>query len=304
MQSQPGREYRYCGFDAWRSLWHSVALSVVLPSILAGCAMRKPSPPAEPPRSVKAAAVDSPSTVLGAGASPYQPGEVRYDVQVLSIVQALGGDSTHHADSSRVSGSLAATFIDGPGRNAATAYVQADSLSLTAGSGTSVPIPTSGRFIFTIDMRTGQVRSSGRDTAQDCPQASPESPPFYGREVIPAILPEVDTWNDTLQTSACRGGALLSIRRIASYKRAQSANPAPQLLRSTQFRITGSGYQWGQKIEVSGEGTATDTLQLGGVPLRLQDVHGSSQATLIFRAPLRIQEFTQATTTRITLRRP
>ena len=302
---QRNRSYHICYVQ--QSLTRSANLYVTAISILAACAVHAPSSTVEPPRSgsVKPSVVYSPSTAPNLSASPYEPGELKYDVQVSSVVQVVGGDSTHRVDSSRIAGVLTTSFTIGPKRTAVTARVQPDLFSLTVGTGTSTPLVTSGPFIFTIDTQTGQVAPNATRPLQDCSQASADNFSLDGREVIPSIrLPRVDTWKDTLQTVTCRGGALLAVTRIASYTRGQAPDSTVQLLRSTDFRITGSGYQWGQRIEVSGEGTSIDTLGMGGSPLRLREIRGKSQASFVFRAPLQTQEFTQTTTTHLALRRP
>jgi len=301
MERQLKREPLCSSFGALRHLTRTVVWSIALSAIVAGCVAHKPPSTIEPPGVVKSVAADSAPITPSISSTLYQPGELHYDLQIFSVVQAFGGDSTHRADSSRIGGIITTSFTTGPERNVVTARVQSDSLSLTAGSGTSVPLPNTGQFVFAIDTRTGHIMPNSQEMLQDCSQAGPESSPLYGREVIPAIRSKVDVWNDTLQSSACRGGVVLSVRRIVSYK--QSADSTLRLFRSTQFHITGSGHQWGQKIEVSGEGTSRDTLRMGGSPLRIQGVVGSSQATFVFRSPLRTQEFTQTTTTRIALRR-
>jgi hypothetical protein len=286
---------------------HQLTLTRIGFCIFAGCVAHTLPSAAKSSRPVTAdpTLVDSSSTTSKASAILYQPGQLQYDLSTFSVVQALASDSTHHADSSRIVGILTTRLTVGPTHNVVTAVVQPDSVSLTIGSGTSVPIPSSAPFVFTIDTRTGRVVPNKQETARDCRQNRAESSPLYGGEVLPAIyVPAVDTWTDTVQTFSCRGGALLEITRIASYKRLQSTDSTPDLIRSTQFQITGSGYQWDQKIEVSGEGTSIDTLHLGGSPLRLQKVVGNSRAILLFRTQSRAQEFSQTATTHITLRYP
>jgi hypothetical protein len=286
---------------------HQSILTGIAFYTFAGCVAHTSPTPAKSSGPVAAdpALADSSSTTSKASAVLYQPGQLQYDLSTFSVVQALAGDSTHHADSSRIAGILTTRLTAGPAHNVVTALVQPDSVSLTIGSGTSVPIPLSAPFAFTIDTRTGRVVPNKQETAQDCHQGRSESLPLYGGEVLPAIhVPAVDTWTDTVRTFSCRGGALLAITRIASYRRLQSTDSTPELVRSTQFQVTGSGYQWDQKIEVSGEGTSIDTLHFGGSPLRLQKVVGSSQAILLFRTQSRAQEFAQTATTHITLRHP
>jgi hypothetical protein len=293
--------YRANTMQCLTRLW---IVSVIGFLVLAGCTTTTPPPATErpEPRIRNPAVVDS-SMIANIHTTAFTPGRLQYDFQTSSITRALAGDSTHRADSAHVIGILTATLTAGPSRNTVVARIEADSISVTTGSGTSVPVSSSELFVFTIDTRSGRVAPANKEATQDCTKRGVDSSPLYGREVLPSIhIPAVQMWTDTAHTSTCRGGVLLAITRIASYTRLPSPDSIPQLLRSTQFQINGNGRQWDQKIEVSGDGISTDTLRLSGSPLRLREVTGSSQTKLLFRTQLRVQEFIQTSTAHIALR--
>jgi len=280
-------------------------IEILIPVLfLAGCTATRPSPaPERPDPQVQKPIGGDSSTSVRAATSPFGAGRLDYNFRIFSITHALAGDSTPRADSSLVVGILIATLSVSPSRNTVLARVESDSVTVTTGSGTSVPISPGELFLFTIDTRTGQVVQTNRQTTPDCGSSISDSSPIYGREVLPNIsIPATQAWADTVHTSMCRGGALLTVTRIASYTHLQSPDSVKQLLRLTQFHIAGTGRQWDQKIEVSGEGSSLDTLRLSGFPIRLTQITGRSQVRFVFRTQLRVQEFLQTSTTHIALR--
>jgi len=280
-------------------------IEILIPVLfLAGCTATRPSPaPERPDPQVQKPIGGDSSTSVRAAMSPFGAGRLDYNFRIFSITHALAGDSTPRADSSLVVGILIATLSVSRSRNTVLARVESDSVTVTTGSGTSVPISPGELFLFTIDTRTGQVVQTNRQTTPDCGSGISDSSPIYGREVLPNIsIPATQAWADTVHTSMCRGGALLTVTRIASYTHLQSPDSVKQLLRLTQFHIAGTGRQWNQKIEVSGEGSSLDTLRLSGFPIRLTQITGRSQVRFVFRTQLRVQEFLQTSTTRIALR--
>jgi len=264
---------------------------------------RQPTVDKPEPKSQKPITTDS-SMGRHVYATPYAPGRLQYDLQIFSVARVLAGDSTHRSDSTHVIGLITTTLAAGFRGTTATARVESDSVAVIRGTGTSVPLRASEPLGFTIDTQTGEVKPTNRVQLDDCSKDNFESSPIDGHEVLPTIhtTPTQNTWTDTLSTFTCRGGALLRIMRVASYTRLQSPDSTLHIARITQFQITGNGQQWNQKIEVSGDGTSTDTLHLGGFPLRLQVVAGSSQTRLVFKTELRLQEFIQNSRTRIVMR--
>ena len=273
--------------------------------IAAGCTSttRQPTVNKPEPTLQKPITTDS-STCRDVDATPYAPGQLQYDLQIFSVARAFPGDSVHRSDSTRVIGLITTTFATGSRRNTAIVRVEFDSVSVIRDSGTSVPLQASRSLAFAIDTQTGEVEPTNQVRLDSCSKEDLESSPIDGREVLPTIhtLATPNTWTDTLSTSTCRGGALLRITRIASYTRVESPDSTLHIARIAQFQITGNGQQWNQRIEVSGDGTSTDTLRLGGFPLRLLDVAGSSQTRLVFKTELRLQQFIQTSRTHIVMR--
>jgi hypothetical protein len=250
-----------------------------------------PTPKVTPPDSTNANRISS--------ASIYQPGQLRYALQISSVIQASAGDSSHRIDSTRVAANVLASFAAGVSEEEITASVQPESLSTTTGAGTSVPMLPGVPLVFRINIRSGHVVPN--NAPRDCDQDSVQSA-LQGTEVLASIpLLARDAWTDTSTTATCRGGVLLILTRVASYTQLQSPDRGRQLLRSTRVSISGTGYQWGQKVDVSGDGNSVDTLRLGGLPPRLQQLTGSSRLRLQFRAPLKTEEFIQTAATRLSL---
>lgn len=301
-----GRSCSCSGADSIQYLT-SISLSTVaaLFIVIGGCTpnAQLPGTKKPEPKLQKTTAVDS-SSERDVYVTPYAPGHLQYDLQIFSVAELLAGDSVHRSDSTHVTGIVTTSLATGPRRNTMIVRVESDSISVTRGSGTSVRLRSNQPFVLTIDAQTGKVETTDQLNRDECVKGDFESSPIDGREVLPTIhtSPIPNTWTDTSSTSTCRGGALLEITRAASYTRLQSPDSTLQIARFTQFQIIGSGQQWNQRTAVAGDGTSTDTLYLGGVPLRLQKIAGSSQTKLIFKTELRVQEFIQTSTTRIALR--
>ena len=273
--------------------------------ISGGCATgTPPRVPQQPELGTKRASSPDSSAPASLSRSVYVDAQLRYNLQVSSVIRITGGDSTHRVDSLHVTGTLTTTFAVGPIRNTVVAHVQSDSVAVATGSSTSVPVSPAGPLAFTIDTRNGRITPI-EETRQNCASDSTDSSPIDGHEVLPGIhIPIVQSWTDTLHTLACRGGVLLSISRVAVYTRLQSPDSVLRLLRLTQFQITGTGHQWDQRVEVSGEGIVTDTLRLSASPMQLQELSGGSETKFLFKTQLRTQEFIQTSATHITLRNP
>jgi hypothetical protein len=272
---------------------------------LVGCAGSAPaSPRAGTP-------IPAPEVVVSDSAKPrfpprfiYQPGQLRYRLQVSSTVQLMAGDSVQRSDSTRVTGNFNVVLSSVPGRDRIAAQIQPDSISLTAGSGTSVSTAPAAPITFQINQPTGRATVDKATQNSTCDQDAQHSP-FSGSEVLPNIQPQfVTSWVDTSTTTTCRGGVLLTLRRVATYTPLDTADNTYRILRSTQLTVNGVGHQWNQQVNVRGEGAATDTLYLSGSPLRLQQMTGGSYLRLQFQAPLKTQDFSQNTTTNVLLQRP
>ena len=295
------RAQRFC--PDMRYLTRFTALPAILTAIL-GCASSSPSRPG-------AGVSRSPASEIAprdsANSRPlpyliYQPGQLRYRLQISSTVQLALGDSTHRVDSTRIAGSFGVRFTTTSPHEEIRAEVQPDSLSFSVNGGTSVPLLSSSVVVFRIDRRAGRITPNDASENTVCGLAGSSKSPFSGREVLPSMQPrDVNTWVDTSTTRTCRDSVLLLVTRIASYVRLQSSDSVQQFLRSTRVMVSGTGYQWGQKVDVTGDGTAVDTLQINGFPLRLRELVGNSLLQFQFRTSLKAQEFVQTTRTHVLL---
>ena len=271
---------------------------------VAACASSAPASPHTGAR------IPAPEAVVSDSAKPrfspqfiYQPGQLRYRLQISSVVQLTTGDSVQRTDSTRVTGNLDVVFSSVPGRDQIAAQIQPDSISLTTGGGTSVSIAAAMPLTFQIDQPTSRVTVDNA-TNSTCDQDVTQHSPFLGTEVLPNIQPQFATpWVDTSTTTTCRGGVLLTLIRVATYAPLDTTNNTYRILRSTQLTMNGVGHQWNQQVNVRGQGAATDTLYLSGSPLRLQQITGGSYLRLQFHAPLKTQDFSQNTTTHVLLQR-
>ena len=286
-----------------RYLTRAAALTAVF-TVVVGCTRTASSAPRTGvPRSpVPEAGVSDSANLRSSPLFIYQPGELRYRLQVSSTIQLISGDSVNRIDSTRVTGNLNVRFSSVAGRDQVTVEVQSDSALLTVAGGTSVPMVSGPPFVFVIDPRNSRITATEVTQNPPCIRESNQQSPFSGREVLPNIQPQFrSTWADTTTTTTCRDGVLLFLTRVASYARLQSPDSTYRFLRSTQVAVTGSGVQWEQRVNVSGKGSATDTLYLSGLPTRLRESSGSSHLQLQFRTPLKTQEFIQNTTTHVLL---
>ena len=294
------------GKDAWKAccLTYFPAPVAIITASVVGCATPTVSTPASgiSHSPVPEVGIQDSANAPSSARLIYQPGQLRYRLQVSSAVQLIVGDSTHRVDSTRVIGNLDVRLTKIPGREQITAEIRPDSMLLTSGTGTSVPMMPRPLLVFHIDLQSGRITPNEPTGNTPCGRDSSLESPFSGREVLPSTQPRTSSnWVDTSTTTTCRDSVLLTVRRVASYVRLQSPDSMQQVIRSTQFTISGTGYQWGQKVDVNGEGIATDTLHFNGSPFRLQELGGTSRLRVRFRAPLKAQEFIQSTTTHVLL---
>ena len=257
-----------------------------------------PSPTAQPAHQPTDSSAGKPQFV----SALFAPGELQYDLQFHSNIQ-LTGDSLLRRDSTQISSRIAVTFNTLYNRDQVAAIVRIDSTILrSSNSITPVSLPSSV-FSFTVDRGTGRV-------VPDEPQSSPScsegviAMPFYGTEVVPTVHPRMpERWSDTTRLQTCRGAILLTLTRIATYSTAGKSSMDPtQLLRTSQVVVSGSGYQWSQKVDISGDGIGTDTLSFNAAG-RLERISGTSSLTLMFRSPFRTQQFTQMVTSTVSSRK-
>jgi hypothetical protein len=233
----------------------------------------------------------------------FSPGEERYNAQITSSVQ-LTGDSSSRVDSTHLTGQIAITFATAQATDHVIATVRIDSVTVRSSNnivGTLLPNRT---FLFNVDRRTGQVIRTIVDPQPLCTKDT-TALPFDGTEVLPTIrVRPSPIWIDTSHTEICRGEVLLRVTRITTYSTTPTVNQSiAQIARSSRVTVSGSGFQWSQKVDASGEGVTSDTLFFSPSS-RLERVSGTSSLRLAFRSPFRTQQFLQLATTSISTTTP
>jgi hypothetical protein len=257
--------------------------------------------------------VPSPSSVIqqadtGLNTHPllslFTAGQLRYQLDQVATVEATApSDSMHRIDSIRTKIGISLTLTREDDRM--SARIRVDSGTLALGGGTSTPIISSDISRSYIDLKTGEViwpsqKPQLLPPEQRCLEKQGEMP-LTGLEVVPMIrIPFTNQWTDTLETFECRAGIGLEISRIAVYSR-DPQNVLGRIVRSTQATVKGAGYQWTQRVAVNGDGTALDTLEIGGVPSRVQRISGLSQLRLHFTSPRGSQQFVQTVRTQVSI---
>lgn len=228
----------------------------------------------------------------------YYPGIQRYDYRLDVVIKSIAGDSIPRVDSSQIRAVLTTSFRM-PVEGMLEAHVEVDSaMAIVLGhAGTTHALPSQS-FAFKISPTTGQVLQQsdvvGHDADSCSDQASNSS--FHGTELLPIIHPGARVWTDSSVVRECRGSVRLMFSRTMHYQLAEFSGPLWQLVRVTEARVTGSGSQWSQPVEVSGKGSSVDTFFISQSPPRLQRLSGTSQLEIGFQSQLRSQRFVQAIT--------
>jgi len=273
--------------------------SILFCSGLVACTHRQPKPvqaniPHRLPVPVVRPIEDSVST---SARQIFAPGNLRYDLQTKVSLEPVAGDSVHRTDSTQITAVLAAEFTQLPSRDQIQVVVQVDSVAVRSIDNSPTQLP-SGQFRFQINKTTGQiVQKEPNDSCVD----TTTMPFTYGSEILPMVnLSGRQTWSDDFETRICRGAVGIILRHKATYTTLSESQVESRIVRTTLLTMTGSGDQWGQKVSVTGHGTATDTLLLSNS--RLQRLTGISQLEIDFHSPLRQQRYVQTTATVIVLR--
>jgi len=237
-------------------------------------------------------------------ASIYQPGDVRYMLQLKSVVQTMMGDSIPRVDSSRLIAILSAKYSLVPQSRFVQALVTTDSVTLWSFANAGIPavILPNQSYSMNIDPLIGKI-TIGHDV-RACTQENDDGP-LHGDEITPSIPSGgAQFWVDSSTYSVCRGGVLFRFARVASYRRdTASAPPAgdslARVFRTVDLLVAGTGSQWQQAVEVTGHGISVDTLMIHTKRLQLHSTSGAGRLELSFKSALRLQHFVQITTTRI-----
>jgi len=229
----------------------------------------------------------------------YEPGQLNYDVLVRSALQPTTGDSVHQPDSTQMSSVIRIHFLPAGADSQVLARAEIDSTILRTTNNSSIQLPT-GTFTFRINTKAKHVSASQKIDCSDTTTTIPQLP-IQGLEVLP-VMGAIDTdhWVDTSVVQICRGTITVSLARTAIYTVTTQNLTTSQVVRTTDMTMRGSGYQWNQKVTLTGHGTAVDTLSIA--ESRLQHISGNAHLEINFDSPLRHQQYTQLTSNQITLR--
>lgn len=228
----------------------------------------------------------------------YQPGNMTYDYRLTSVVQVTTGDSIPRADSTRLTAILTASYS---GDQLTTVMIRADSIRLVSGTRQAGSVQT--EFATSqLDRKSGRLLTSTLPTL-DCTLTTTNLI-FRGDEVTP-VIPEValtaTSWTDSSSYELCRGGVRLLVNKKTQHHvdEATMISGQRRIVRSTELRLAGNGIQWQQPVQITGTGSAIDTVTIGGSPTRIQIIAGTGQLKLDFTSALRRQTFIQSTSVSI-----
>lgn len=226
----------------------------------------------------------------------YQPGIQRYDYRLDAVVKSIAGDSIPRVDSSQITAVLTTSF-QMPVQGMLEAHIEVDSaMVVVQGHAATVHALPSQSFRFKINPTTGQVLQRGGVVGYDsalCSNLASNSS-FHGTELLPRIKPGARTWTDSSVVRECRDSVIFVFSRTMHYQVSEPVGPVRQLIRLTEARVTASGSQWSQPVDVSGKGSSVDTFFISQSPPRLQRLSGTSQLEIGFQSQLRSQRFVQA----------
>ena len=113
---------------------------------------------------------------------------------------------------------------------------------------------------------------------------------------LPERLTSGTTWQDTVQTTSCRGRIPITTTTIATYTVLGEQAGGRALLaitRSATISLAGGGQQYGRSATVQGTGTGMGTLLFDPQTAALVDGQSQSTMTVTFEAGMLRQTFTQ-----------
>jgi hypothetical protein len=177
------------------------------------------------------------------------------------------------------------------------------------GDSAQVPAGVTLPFSFTAEQRTdaAQPEFTIPDGAS-C--TSPNAAAVHGVRdswlSLPRTLERGSRWRDSSDYLICRDGIPLAVTAVRSFvatgARMRDGQLAVTVQRATTLRLTGSGLQFGEPIEISGEGEGTMTLEValaGGVVL-----HAEGLSELRLRMQGRRRQQTLVQSSRVDIREP
>lgn len=167
----------------------------------------------------------------------------------------------------------------------------------TADSAPPLPIPLRA----VLDRQGGVLRLGGTDTIPDSLCMTALDPIISATRELFVRLPERLTsgagWQDTTQTTSCRGRIPITTTTIATYtvlgEQAVGGRALIAIGRATTISLAGGGEQHSRSATVQGTGTGTGTLLFDPASAALVEGQSQSTVTVTFEAGMLRQTFTQ-----------
>ncbi len=167
----------------------------------------------------------------------------------------------------------------------------------TADSAPPLPIPLRA----VLDRQGGVIRLGGADTVPDSLCLTTLDPIVSATRDLFVRLPERltsgATWEDTTQTTSCRGRIPVTTTTIASYtvlgEQAVGGRGLIAIARTTTITLAGGGEQYNRSATVQGSGTGSGTLLFDPGTSALVEGRSQSTVTVTFEAGMLRQTFTQ-----------
>lgn len=225
------------------------------------------------------------------------------------MIESLAGDSVPRVDSVQTTAIILLRYQPVLGAGAITGSIASDSIQVTFPGRQLTSQPTQSwpndERALSIDQRTGHVTVEHQRTTT-CTQETREFS-RVGEELVLAVpntVPNVDSWVDTVSRELCRGGVMLQVRQTNQYQLLKLVDTQPtatiyKIVRSTRSQLAGSGLQWQQPVEATGQATGIDTLTIDPATLRVTRITANSKLEIGFRSRFRDQRFLQTTRTEI-----
>ena len=226
----------------------------------------------------------------------YAPGTVRARLDSRASIRVEG--ETTPPDTAVTE--LYVTLVLGDGAGARPLIGSVDSVLASAGGGrplAALPVPMPLRFQGTVEGGTVRVPRPAA-TAADC--SSPAGSILaIARELLPALPADLSPgrhWSETVATTSCRGGVVLTTTAVHDYRvsAATSGAGAPlRIARTTRYRLAGNGSQAGEPVSAAGQGTGTGELLVDRAAGRLLALTTQSTIDLTFMGGGRTQHVVQ-----------
>ncbi len=237
----------------------------------------------------------------------YASGERQAFFESRATVRVAGDTSTA---TDTVVTRLHATFRLAPAAPPGTAATPGtlrgtvDSVTINAGSHASIGAgtpPLAAPIPFTGTVQGGTVHLDiAPSVTTDCDSPAGAYLAMTG-DLLPSLprrLAPGDSWSDTVTSTSCRGGVVLTTTATHHYVVQDTTTihndlHATRVARTTSYRISGTGAQAGVPVSVAGEGSGDGELLVDATAGNLLTTTARSTLNMTFEAVGRVQRVVQ-----------